>query len=298
MKITEKEPPATLVTLKNILFATDFSESSSVALPHVVAVARRYGSKVYLAHVIVSECYPLMSPEVSAARSEQATHRAQQQLVELSRQLEGIPNESLLTRGDVTDTLTGMIKERKVDLVVVGTHGRRGFKRLLLGSVAEGIFRKSPCPVLTVGPHLAKRAPQEMALRNILYPTDLLEESSSAMPYAVSLAEEYESNLTLLHVLPETTATYPGAEALKMTFRDQMKRLIPTEAEARRKPEFVVEFGDTVETILRISSEQQADLIVLGVKKADPLASHLQGSIAYRIVTGAECPVLVVRDQL
>jgi nucleotide-binding universal stress UspA family protein len=136
-----------------------------------------------------------------------------------------------------------------------------------------------------------------MAFRNILYPTDLLKEPSSTIPYALSLAAEYGANLTLLHVLPEITATYPGAEALKMTFRDQMQRLIPTDTELRRKPEFVIGLGDTVETILRISKERQADLIVLGVKKADPLASHLQGNITYRIVTGAECPVLVVRDQ-
>ncbi len=295
VRLAEKKPSLKLVELKNILFATDFSECSLLALSHVAAIARRYESKVYLAHVIVSETYPLVSPEIGASRTEQIAQHAKQQLGELSSQLRGIPNEFLLAYGDVTDALAGMIKDYKIDLVVVGTHGRRGFKRFLLGSIAEEMFRGSPCPVLTVGPHLSKQAPQEIAFKNVLYPTDLSKESNCAAPYAVSLASEYGANLTLLHVLSAASTTYPDLEALKATFRNQLKTLIPPEAEPWCNPEFDVELGEAVATILGVSRKRQADLIVLGVKEADPLASHLQGNIAYRIVTGAECPTLTVR---
>jgi len=296
MQVTEKRPQVTPVALKSILFATDFSDSSLAALPHVGAIARRYKSKVYLAHVIVSENYPFVSPEVAAVRSQQMAQRAKQQLAELSGQLEGIPNEPVLAHGEAAEAVIKMIKEHNIDLVVVGTHGRRGFKRLLLGSVAEEVFRMSPCPALIVGPHLSQAIPQETALRNILYPTDLLKESFCALPYAVSLAVEHAATLTLLHVLPEASATHPGLETVTAEFREQMKRPIPVEVAPTCKTEALVELGDTVETILRVSRERRTDLIVLGVKEADPLASHLRGNLAYRIVMAAECPVLVVRD--
>ncbi len=292
MKATEERAR---IAVKNILFATDFS--NSIPLPYVASIARRYNSRVHLAHVIVSETFPLVGSEVTAQRSEEVAQNAKQQLAELSGQLEGIERECVVAHGGATEVLTELIRERKIDLVVVGTHGRVGLKRFLLGSVAEEVFRKSPCPVLTIGPHVSKIPPRELAFRNVFCPTDLLKESFCAVPYAVSLASDYSANLTLLHVLPEVTASQPGFKLMVRELERQMKMLIPYEAMPGREPEFLVEFGKAVETILRIAKERQADLIVLGVKEADPLASHLRGNIAYQIVVRAECPVLSVRAQ-
>ena len=159
------EKPTALVALKNILFATDFSDSFFAALPHVAAIARHYEATVYLAHVILTKTYPRVSPEAVPYVFEDTTRNAEEQLKGISKRLEGMPVKFLLAHGEVTDTLTEMIKQHDIDLVVVGTHGRRGVKRFFLGSVAEEVFRNSPCPVLTVGPHVSPKAPEEMALR-------------------------------------------------------------------------------------------------------------------------------------
>ena len=190
-----------------------------------------------------------------------------------------------------------MIKEHDIDLVVVGTHGRRGFRRFLLGSVAEKIFRNLPCPVLTVGPHVSTRPSQHPVLRHILHPTALLEKPSQAVRYAVSLASQWEAQLTILHVLEvlsQASTTDTQASLVVREFQEQMEKLIPAEAEARCNTEFRVEFGDPAETILQIARKDTVGLIVLGARKADPLVSHLGENITYRVVTEAKCPVLTV----
>jgi nucleotide-binding universal stress UspA family protein len=294
MSLIEKQKAATLVTVKNILFAIDFSPLSTVVLSHVAAIARRFESKVYLAHVVRSEMYPLLlAPEAVVGNFEGAARQANRLLKEVSEELEGIPNESLLGRGEVVATLMEMIKDHNIDLVVVGTHGRHGLKRFLLGSIAEELFRTSPCPVLTIGPRVPI-ATREAAFRHILYPTDLSEESFCAAPYALSLACQDLADLTVLHVLPQATGGYSGMRGLVKEFRDEMKKLVPAEEAPWCNPECEVKLGEPAETIRKVATETMADVIVLGVRQADPLSYHLERNIAYQVVASAECPVLTI----
>ncbi|HEV2495722.1 MAG TPA: universal stress protein [Terriglobia bacterium] len=190
MRVAEKKSAAPVVELRNILLATDFSPSSLAALPRVAAIARRYESKVYLLHVAVPDAYPLVSPEAAAWTAVEIGVSAKDQLERLanSKELEEIPHEALLVQGEVTEALRAAVGRHDIDLVIVGTHGRRGFRRLLMGSVAEGIFRSLPCPVLTVGPHVSGQAPEELTVKRILYPTDLSATSFRAAKYAISFA--------------------------------------------------------------------------------------------------------------
>lgn len=297
MGFADKEPAPEVPELKSILFATDFSPASTAATPYVAAVARQYQAKVYLAHVIAPKPHPAGAPDPAAGTLEQADRDAWQGLAELSKQFEGVLHEPLLGHGEVAATLGGMIRKHAIDLGVVGTHGRRGFRRFLLGSVAEEIFRTLPRPVLTVGPRVSTQARQEPVFRHVLYPTNLLEKPSDAARYAVSLASQYAARLTVLYVLevlPEASTTDWQAKLVVREFQEQMERLIPAAAKARFNAEYKVEFGEPVATILRVAQEGSADLIVLSVRKADLLASHLSENIAYRIATNAECPVLTV----
>jgi|SRR5579863_142382 len=205
-----KEIPVDLIKLKQILFATDFSDASLAALPHVAALARHYGSKVYLAHVIEPEAYPSMlrlGPVSGTFR--EADHDIQQQLGYLSRSklLAGVPHETLLLHGELSPVLSEVIRQQSIDLVAVGTHGRGGFKRFLLGSVAEKIFRHASCPVLTVGPRTYKVRGTEAGFRHMLYPTDLSERAGAAARFAISLASEYSAHLTVLHISPDPIVT-------------------------------------------------------------------------------------------
>ncbi len=158
------------VKLDNILFATDFSPASEAALGYALSIARHYDSKLFVAHVIRPDLYQMLPPENLTGVLEQIRHYAEQEMANLliSGRLRGIPHEILLEQGQFWSVLSGMMEKNDIDLVVVGTRGRTGVQKLLLGSVAEEIFRLSYRPVLTVGPTVSGRAPEEASLRQII----------------------------------------------------------------------------------------------------------------------------------
>ena len=170
----KKVSPETRIRLRNILWTTDFSSPSEAALLYATSIARRYDSQMYMAHVIRPDAYQLVPPEAFGAALEQTRRYAEQQMGELliSGRLRGIPHQVLLGEGDLWVVLSDMLAKHGVDLIVAGTHGRTGVRKLLLGSVAEEIFRLAPCPVLTVGPKVIQEVPAESELRHILYATD------------------------------------------------------------------------------------------------------------------------------
>lgn len=291
-----KEIPVELIKLKQILFATDFSQASLAALPHVAALARHYRSKVYLAHVIEPEAYPPMFRLGSVSGTfREVDQDFRERLVDLShsRLLADVPHEILVLHGELSRVLSEVIRQRPIDLVVVGTHGRGGFKRFLLGSVAEKIFRHASCPVLTVGPRTFKvRGATESGFRHILYPTDLSEKGGVAARYAISLAAEYSAHLTVLHISPDPIVT---DTLLAREFEKKMQRLVPAEAEPWCNADYLVDHGDAAETILKVAREELTDLIVLDVRKPGALAMFLE-TTAYQVAAEAGCPVLTVRD--
>src|ERR1700739_3806607 len=144
----------TRIALKNILFATDFSPAAAAAMPFALQIARAYGAKVYGVHVNPFENYAVAAPEAWAAMAETADQRVKQDTARLHEQLRGVEHEVLVGEVNVWETMSRVIEEKKIDLIILGTHGRTGLGRALLGSVAEEILRQAPCPVLTVGPHV------------------------------------------------------------------------------------------------------------------------------------------------
>lgn len=167
------------ISFKNVLCATDFSPSSSA---YVVAIARRYRSKLYVAHVIPPDIYKSVPPEAMPEAVKQTHVQAQQDLESLSHrdEMEHINHELLLRDGQVSTVLLELLDKYKVDLIAIGTRGHTGLDRLLLGSVAEEMFRQAKCPVLIVPSH----ASQDSAAR-IVYPTDFSQISLTAAPICI-----------------------------------------------------------------------------------------------------------------
>jgi nucleotide-binding universal stress UspA family protein len=297
VSLIESRLLVSLPKVDHILFLTDFSTASWAAVPHLAAIAHRYSSSVYVLHVVMPHKFPIISAEDAPFTFEEARRRGTQALAKLSRSplLEEIPLEPLLAEGEIAEVVNLAVKKRGIDLIVVGTHGRRGFRRLTLGSVAEEVFRNSPCPVLTVGPHVSAGPGRELPLRRILHATDLSLESFSAAPYALSLALEHKAHLTVLHVLPQKIAGSLERSPLPAILRDDVRAMLPAEAQAWDDFECVVKKGGPKETILRVAKERGADLIVLGVRPGDALATHRLGNVAYDVVIEAPCPVLTVR---
>ena len=290
------------IALKNVLFATDFSPYSNVALPYALAIARQYGSKVFGAHVAPAEDYLFAAPEAWAAKIDRSEDLQQEATALLEDQLRGVPHETLFEIGDVWNVLSRIIEEKDIDLLVVGTHGRTGTKKLLLGSVAEKIFRQAGCPVLSVGPNAPSSAAGEIRYQNILLATNFGEESLAALPLALSLSEEHQTRLALLHVVEASAAGIVDSEEVKSTLTRRLRGLVPAEAEPWCDVQCMVEFGHQfarpAERIVEIARTWEADLIDLGVRPPHgPLGvvTHMTHTTAQHIVAQAACPVLTVR---
>jgi len=290
------------ITLKNILFATDFSQCSNAALSYALSLARRYGATIHAAHVIpTANDLLFVSDEAWPAAAEEEDRRIRGYIEELDHQLAGVAHDVRTPKGKVVDVLLRMIKENDVDLVITGTHGRTGVRKLLLGSVAEEIFRRCPCPVFSVGPHVQPAPGNGSEFHHVLFTTDFSNASLTALPYAISVAEEDQAQLTLLNVVLESEKGLLHPERLRMSLMRRLGELVPPEAELWCHPECEIEFSERfvspAETILEIAKSKAVDLIVLGTRAAGSgagIVAHLASTTA-RILTKAPCPVLLVR---
>jgi nucleotide-binding universal stress UspA family protein len=281
------------VSLENILYATDFSRPSIAALPYVLAVARKYGSNVIAAHVISSAAFQI-SPQTMEmqAITAQAIREADEAMGALDSQLRGIQHEMVVRKGDIWKELSTIVEKQGIDLIVVGTHGRSAIGKLLMGSVAEQIFRQAPCPVLTVGPDVSGEPDSIVEMHAILYPTDFSPESLAAAPYAISLAQENQAHLYLLHI-----TSSPVGNSTEAALLARLRTLVPPEARLWCEPRAYVESGEPAQKVLDMTEELEADMIVLGTKHIARHASpvtHLAMPVAYKIASHAICPVLTV----
>jgi nucleotide-binding universal stress UspA family protein len=285
------------VSLTKIMVLTDFSEVSDLALQYALALARRYDARVYLTHILSPDTYALAEPGLAELTYQKMRQAAEQGFhgILASGKMRGVPHETLLHEGALWPTVEHLIQEREIDLVVTGTRGRGEFKKVVLGSVAEEVFRQAGCPVLTVGPQAWKRAQHELDLNDILFATDFGAGALRGEQYAFSLAQEHGARLTVLHVVEEPALTREAEDRLGEIYIDRMKRFMPAESENWCKVDFRLEFGAPAEAILGKARETGADLIVMGAKARKALAGHRPLTIAYNVVTQAQCPVLTVR---
>jgi nucleotide-binding universal stress UspA family protein len=290
MPLVEAKPR---ISLKNILFPTDFSERSAAALPYAAAIARHYDAKIYLAHVVISE---EAGSSLTAVPPASNWSIAQQEMALLDRcdLLNGLPYEALVEEGELWDVLSRMIKDRDIDFIVLGTSGGGGFKKLIVGSVADEIMREASCPVLAVGPEVPSRTQLQGDMRCILYAADLQPWSDLALTYAVSLAEENHAQLTMVHALyPDKT---PPANRDWGKFLRELQRMLPSDANLAPQPEFVVEIGAPVEIILKVAADKECDLIVMGAREMcyGRPSAPFAWVMLHQILCAAQCPVLIV----
>jgi nucleotide-binding universal stress UspA family protein len=286
----------TRITLKNILFATDFSQVADAAAPIAIQIARRYGAKVYGVHVNRFENYALASPEAWSAMAQAAEKEAEEHNQHLEEQLNGVEHEVVIAEGNISEVISNLIQQKEIDLVVLGTRGRKGLGKALLGSVAEQILRQASCPVLTVGPHVNLWSDEYAKMREILYATDLVTDTPIAAPYAISLAQENQAHLVLLHVIenPKPGDLVDSPEGVNLKVR-KLHQVVTEQAGLWCEPTYIVEQGPAAEKILDVAKRRHTDLIVLGVRPAKGLATHLNIGTVHKVVSQATCPVLTVR---
>jgi nucleotide-binding universal stress UspA family protein len=289
----------TRIALKNILFATDFSPAAEAALPYAIGLAKQYGAKVHGLHVRYPATYPIVGAEAMPQVLEAAEELAKCEAKQLHEMLESVPHEVTVAEGELWPTLSEIVNQQRTDLIVMGTHGRTGVSRALLGSAAEKFFRKASCPVLTVGPHVSHNTERRLAMKQILLAMDFSPESLAALPFAVSMAQEHQANLTLLNVTcdPEVGELVHAGQYVDSTMR-RLQALVPAEADPWCEPKCRVEQGTEAKKISEVAVALGADLIVLGVRSPQGgmgATTHFLQSIAHQVVVDAQCPVLTVR---
>lgn len=226
---------ATRLRFKNILYASDLSFAAERALPYALEIARRYGATIYVVHVIQPDVYPLVPPSAWSKMAEAEDVFREESKRDLEEQLQSVSHEMIFRPGKTRQTLSQLIEEKRIDLLVFSTHAGSGMQKLLFGSVADDIFRSSPCPVLAVGPGVRIKPRANAELNRILYATDFKAESLAVAPYAISLAQEHRAQLVLLHSI-EKKGDVPA-------MLHSLHQLIPLGAELRTEPVCIVVHG-------------------------------------------------------
>jgi len=289
--------PATQISFFKILVATDFSPASERALEYAISIARRFGSKIYLSHVIALDGYPMIAPEIAVKTIAANRGEAEESFAKIieSGGLHGIEYHTSIVEGTFWPTLDSLINECKIDLLVLGTRGLGGIKKIVLGSAAEEAFRQARIPVLTVGPHAKDESLGKTEFKKILFATDFGPGVDREAAYAFALAQEHHARITLLNVVPYVEEFSEEAVTNRRNWVvRQLKELAPAKATLEQEPEFMMIIGDPVEEILRWADK--ADLIVMGAKPRKGLAGHVPHTKAYRVISAAKCPVLTVKS--
>ena len=289
----------TAIGFRNILFATDFSPAAAQAVPYVKRIAKHYDADVVALYVRPPVVNPMMEPATWPIDVETAKAQDEFCRKDLLDSFSGIHAKVLIEEGSIDLCLKSAMEANHTDLVVIGTRGRTGAAKLLLGSVAEEIFRTVTCPVLTVGPHATMAGGMTRPIREILYATDFSPESAHAAEYAVSLAQEFQARLTLLHVIPnQKPGDLVSATDVTTSSEQLLRKLVSPEAAFWCKPEYFVLRGDPAQQIIEFAKLREPDLVVLGARQEKGVfgaASHLPTATAHKVVSHAPCPVLTVR---
>ena len=285
---------STAISFKNILFLTDFSPASEAAFTYAVAFARHFGARVYPAHVVVPPIVTESEAPVALQLLQQAEEERERKLIDLFKDT-GISYQALISQAMIESIVPAWINEHGIDLIILGTHGRKGVDRFFLGSTAEMIFRTASCPVLTVGPNVPPRWFNKLQINKVLCAVGLSKEIEPAVPYALSFAQESHADLSLLHVITGEIQENPEPRVLAEYARTKMEKLVPPDADLAHKPEFLVEEGDPSGQIVRRAEQECAGLIVLGISNEKKLSTHFRRGVAFKVVSSAPCAVLTVR---
>jgi nucleotide-binding universal stress UspA family protein len=299
-----------MIGIRKILVPVDFSEPSKTAVNYGLSLALQFKAQLVLSHIVTPSPGLIYTfPSQSLAYERDQTHYAKSMLPSLipEQYRSPVDLEIIVKAGEVRDELLGIVADERIDLVVMGTHGRNAFERFLLGSLTERMLRKLPVPILTVShldPARELHAAGPVPLRHVLYATDLSDSADVGLKFSIELARGTGARLTVLHVLRSIKSIYWGAEAGGFlpeelaTLRDDTKRRltnsIPKDGINGVTIAPMLVEGEAFREILRVASEDEADLIVLNLHGKNVVERALLGSTAERVIRSAHTPVLSI----
>lgn len=289
MSVIEKR---STLSLEKIMYAADSSLIAHRAGEYAKGLARRFGSKVDIAHVFaVSD-----GLEGDATKAERFARRQCLTQQEADFRSAGIDAHA---RGSsecpVPDALVLLERQLGPDLMVVGTHSKSSLDRLLIGSTAEYLIRNARCPILTIGPNAKQPAEGPIKLERIVFATDFTEASNRAGGVALAFAQAEAAHLWICHVMNSKQSVSALPNSIERDFRSELERLIPREAYDWCRPGSATQNGNAARAILELAERVKADLIVMGARGRSFWLSHLHRGVTQDVLAEATCPVLTVR---
>lgn len=285
------------VSLDRLLVATDFSPASEKAAAYAKALAQRFGSIVEVAHIFDPSVVSSYEEAIIGLplRNRRDTMQGALESVKNDFETSGVRVETALAEGHRPFAfLLKLARERNVDLIVAGTESKSGVARLVLGSTAEELIRNAEIPVLTIGPKVQLPEAGPLVFKKIIYATDFSEESVRAAAYALSFAQDSGARLYFCYVLGVGVDSSAKKDFLDYAFKSALKRMIPLSSYDWCSPECVVEHGEAADAILGLATKVQADLIVLGARKASFWLTHIVHGLTPDLLAQATCPVMTV----
>jgi nucleotide-binding universal stress UspA family protein len=299
------------MTIRKILFPTDFSRCSDQALIHALSLAERYCAFLSIVHVLL----PLEYDPYDLGHHLPDLQKLQDEIDRLSscqvesaierKSFRDIAIEQSTIRGiSAAPAILEHAADMGIDLIVMGTHGRRGINHFILGSVAEEVVRLAPCPVMTVREKKLQTA--GTLFKQILVPIDFSEFSRDAISHGRHLANEFGATVRLLHIVEEAihptfyvtgqtslTAWYPEIEA---TTLKEMKRLAEDAAGPQVPLEFHIKEGRAAVGIIGFARKNEIDLIVMASHGLTGLEHFLLGSVTEKVVRMSPCPLFTLKS--
>jgi nucleotide-binding universal stress UspA family protein len=300
-----------VIEFKHILCPTDLSDASVPSLTYAAALARWYDASLTLLHVVPTFEPITVGPGALNGPLQMVTPMSRLEVLDEMRRITGTAGLGSIHvnlsahEGDPAMDIVDQALALNADLVVMGTHGRSGFERLLIGSIAEKVLRKAPCPVLLVPPHAPATAHPDVSFKHILCPMDFSPSALQALGFALDLARQSDGVVTLLHALewlaeeePRENAHFNVPEYRRYLIEDARRRMQAIVDDMPRTwgmIEHRVVVGRAYREILGAAADSGTDLIVMGAQGRGGLGLALFGSTTQQVVRGATCPVLTVR---
>lgn len=278
-----------------IVVATDLTDTEYL-LPHAIAQAKASNASLILVHTVLPhESMPVETGAVPYYDPLRMDRDARLMLDSLARDIrgQGIDCVTAVRHGFVPDIVAEVVRNSGAERLILGTHGRRGLKKFVLGSVARQLLETIDVPVCTIGPRAHKKTGDEPM--SILHPVSLagLHESSAAL--SISLARQFSAQVTLLHIIMPGAAVSRDPAAALTAATAELHKLVPQNAMALTQVRAQIGRGNIVQEILSAAQESKAGLLVLGVHA--PAHSWLPGTepAAYKILVSAPCPVISLK---
>lgn len=289
--------------LKSILCPIDFSDFSAAAYQHALSLAEYYNARLVALHVVELWKYPFADYAGQEADygkfSEMMSEGGEMQLHQFTQQYSvgRIQPELVVDQGNAPRCILSFAQKENIEGIVMGTHGRSGFDRLVLGSSTDRVIRKAACPVLVVSNAAQKALDVEPGRRHrlgrILYCTDFSHNSEQARGYAISLAAEYGAELALFHVA-EIPSDVSKAETIVAARTQELDKLFSETERKNLTVRSAVRLGKPYEEIVRYANEAQANLIIMTARGGDAVDRAVFGSTTYRVIQFGPCPVLAI----